>query len=264
MLNICCLCPTYGRPSLCQNVLAMFLAQHYPDENKRLLFLDDGDQITGSGPLHHVISSKERRPSYCYKYGEMDTILRSAQNPFYPWVPDAYALFEDDDIYGPFYLLSHDLALKKAPWSHPLEVLSLYSVDTRKGQLPIRERSAGRFWSSAASRVDFLTSVGGFITSGRADADQLNLQRWGRLSPPAHPDLHTDVQWVYGWGRAFHCSGLMTDGVADTSWYLRHRKTETGRIDNIQPVMDEQTHWLYKQLWCHDCKGPCTITEAAP
>lgn len=254
MFNICCLCPTYGRPSLVRNVIAMFQAQHYDLKHARLLILDDGDQITGEGEFWKVVSVKDRYPSYCYKYGVMAKLCLE-EKIFGRWTPDAFALFEDDDIYGPYYLIGHDVALKTSPWSHPSQVYSLYSVDTRQGQLPITEPSGGRFWSSAAIRAGYLERCGGFITSGRADADQLNLQNWSRTHQPARPDNDESVgiQWVYGWGRAQHCSGLMTDGPADTGWYIKHRKTEHHRIDNIQPLMDDQCKWLYNQLWCKGC-----------
>lgn len=249
MLNICCLCPTYGRPTLVQNAISMFQAQHYPKDKCRLLILDDGDQITGGGDNWTVITQQERAPSYCAKYGQLSEL---ATQVFQPWIPDAFALFEDDDIYGPFYLLAHNHALKNHPWSYPREIHSLYGVDTRKGQKPITEPSAGRFWSSSAIRLDYLFRLGGFITSGRADADQLNLNHWSR-SIPGDPNEYHGIQWIYGWGRAFHCSGLMTQGPADTEWYHKHRKTETHRVDQIQPRMDSQTAWLYRELWCKGC-----------
>lgn len=260
MLNICCLCPTYGRPTLVQNTIAQFLAQHYDQDKCRLLILDDADQITGGDIRWKVVSIKDRYPSYCAKYGAMEYMLRDPQSLhelFGDWHPDAVALFEDDDIYGPYYLLGHSAALHNHQWSYPLEVMSLYSVDTAKGQLPIHENSGGRFWSSCAIRLPFLKAVGGFITSGRADADQLNLQNWKAHAQPGDPNDHSNIQWIYGWGRAQHCSGVMTQGGADTTWYQRHKMTETHRIDNIQPKMDDQTKWLYRQLWCGGCTAEC-------
>lgn len=259
MLNICCLCPTYGRPTLVRNTIAMFLAQHYDLDHARLLILDDGDQITGESDTWKVVTVRERFPSYCYKYG---VLARLAMDAFDGWRPDAFALFEDDDIYGPFYLLEHDQILQKHHWSYPSRILSLYGKDTNKGELPFEEPTDGRFWSSSAITVEYLRERGGFNTSCRADTDQVNIRNWSSGAIPGRPNEINGIQWIYGWGRAQHCSGFMTDGPTDTTWYLRHKKTEHLRIDGITPHMDDQAKFLYEQLWCKECMATDCIVRS--
>ena len=77
----------------------------------------------------------------------------------------------------------------------------------------------------------------GFIPSARADFDQAHLSAWRRYGgEPGRPE---PPSFVYGWGRAKHCSSVMTS-PDDTSWYSRHQMTKSGRVEQLV-VMDEQT-----------------------
>jgi hypothetical protein len=237
--------------------VAQFLTQHYPPEHRRLIVLDDGDQLSGGGHGWKIVTVRPRYANFWEKYR---TMIDLSQTLWPGWKPDAVALFDDDDIYGPFYLLSHDLVLHDHYWSHPLQVHSLYGVDTGKGELPITEPSGGRFFQCAALRMDFLAALGngkpsaGWDTTLRADGDQLNLHKWYHSAVPGRPDW-TDCgkQFVYGWGRSKHLSGGIKTATDIDAWYNNYTKMDDTNIDNLQPLMDTQTKLVYEMLWCGTC-----------
>ena len=60
-MNVLCVCPTYGRPRLLANAVACFLAQDHPEAHRKLLILDDADQIKSQDHgAWQVISTPER------------------------------------------------------------------------------------------------------------------------------------------------------------------------------------------------------------
>ncbi len=231
-MNLCCLMPTYGRPSLVQNAIACFMAQDYPAGLRRLLILDDAGQIAPQdGDGWSLRSTSVRMPTLVAKY----VILQEVDAG---WA-DAFVIWDDDDIYLPWHLAAHAKVLQHAQWSHPKMVWSLY------GGGPKLESAAGRFWASAAVRRDLHRRVQGFIPSARADFDLAHLSAWykyggepGRPEPPSY---------VYGWGRAKHASMLMTT-PDNTQWYSRHQITEPGRVEQLVPKMDAQTLTIYEAL----------------
>lgn len=249
-MNIACLMPTYGRRRLVSSAVACFLAQDHPAENRRLLILDDLGDLRGEGPNWVIVSASNRYPTLTAKYRTMAKVL-AVRWP--EW--EAIALMDDDDIYGPHWLSSHAAALAGRGWSYPARVWSLYG--TKPGDRPALEDSGGRFWASAAIRRDLFSTSGGFQEIARVTFDQEHLARWRQWGgTPGRPDAACPPQYVYGWGRSNHVSGLM--GRAD--WYERHLPMEPRAGGQgpgaactlslpasppIAPAMDQQTAGLY-------------------
>ncbi len=99
-MKLCCLMPTYGRPTLVQNALACFMAQDYPAELRRLLIFDDAGQITPQdSDGWSVRATSVRMPNLAFKYVILETIDAG-------WA-DAFVIWDDDDIYLPWHLTSH-------------------------------------------------------------------------------------------------------------------------------------------------------------
>jgi hypothetical protein len=153
--------------------------------------------------------------------------------------PMRLVIWDDDDIYLPWHLAAHAKVLQNAQWSHPKMVWSL--ADDGPNLVPARNG----YWSAAAVRRDLHARIGGFIPSPRANFDQAHIVAWrkhggepGRPEPPS---------FVYGWGRAKHCSGLMLSRH-DTTWYSRHEMTESERVERLVPTMDAQTLSIYRAL----------------
>lgn len=232
VMKISCLMPTYGRPTLVANAIACFLAQDYPADKRRLLILDDAGQIAPqSGDGWSVWSTTRRAETLTAKYRLLDLLDAS-------WA-DVFAIWDDDDIYLPWHLSAHAAALQAAQWSHPAQV---WTIAARRLEL---EPADGRFWAAAAIRVDLLRRLNGFIATARADFDQAHLCAWrqhgGKPGRPERPS------YVYGWGRAKHCSWLICS-PDDTRWYGLHEMTEPGRVERIIPRMDGQTEAIYAAL----------------
>ena len=247
-MKISCLMPTYGRPTLVQNAIACFEAQDYPADRRRLLILDDAGQLAPHhGEGWSVWSMPLRMETLTAKYAKLGELDEG-------WA-DVYAIWDDDDIYLPWHLSAHAIALRDSRWSHPTKVWSLYA-----GQ-PALEPAEGRFWSSAAVRVEFLGSLGGFIQSARADFDQVNLRAWRRFGgAPGRPE---PPSFVYGWGRSKHSSLAMIT-PDNTDWYRRHEADERGRITRLTAKMDVQTKTIFASLAPGANRSACSAATTRP
>ena len=105
-MNLCCLMPTYGRPSLVQNAIACFLAQDYPAKRRRLLILDDAGQIAPQeGDGWSLCSTPIRMPTLIAKYAALEAVDAG-------WA-DAFVIWDDDDIYLPWHLSAHAIVLQE-------------------------------------------------------------------------------------------------------------------------------------------------------
>jgi hypothetical protein len=231
-VKICCLTPTYGRPTLLQNAIACFLAQDYPAEQRRMLILDDAGQIEPQrGDGWEIWSQSERMATLTSKYTQLRMLDAH-------WA-DAYAIWDDDDIYLPWHLSAHAKALEQANWSHPRIVWTLYDGGPRLLSID------GGYWAAAAVRRELLEGLGGFVETGRAAFDQENLAAWGQHG--GEPGRPTPPSFVYGWGRAQNCSSRMAT-PDDTTWYREHTLYEKGQVKQLNPALDEQTTALYAAL----------------
>ena len=275
-LNIVCLCPTYGRPSVVANAAACFTAQDYPAENRRLLIFDDAGQLAKSEGEHDgviVMSSKRRRNSLPAKYDEMLRVVGD-------WA-DVFVVWDDDDVYLPWHVRRHAEALsgkfrwEREPysdfeelvaageipsppagylWSQPERVYSTYT-----GKVGV-EPSDGRFHGSLAMRRELLERVGGWVgvmpagVEKRADFDQRMIaacqkSNWMRKSLRGHYHMASGPGYVYRWGDsgATHCSGLMRS-PDNQDWYDRTTPCETvGGEVRLIPVFDRRTIEIYRE-----------------
>jgi hypothetical protein len=241
-MKIAALMPTYGRPRLVANALACFLAQDYPAERRRLLILDDAGQIAPqSGADWQVWSTAKKFPSLPAKYA----FLVDQANE---WGADAYCVWDDDDIYLPWYLSAHAQTLLTAGWSHPSQAWSLYT-----GSLAL-ESAIGRFHGALAVRRDFANRVGYWGKSSRCDYDQQIMGRLSQLSPPGRPDLDRPPSYVYRWGSTHsdHCSARCR-GPDDTTWYTETPIMEQRRINRLTPRMDAETEAVHQRF--HESKS---------
>ncbi|MHC4609205.1 MAG: glycosyltransferase, partial [Planctomycetota bacterium] len=228
MISLACLCPTYGRFRLVENSIACFLAQDYPAEGRRLLVLDDSGIIPPqAGDGWQVVSVGSRFPSLPAKYNELVRL-------FGDW-PDAYVVWEDDDIYLPWHLSSYARAMSGRGWCHPEQVWSTYSGT------PKIEGAKGRFHASLAMRQTTMWQVGGWPNTGAADFDQQLLARLGTADSPANPD--TVPSYVFRWGSTDHPHGQgYMSGPKDETWYYKyaaaHRLEPCGELT---PMFDQDT-----------------------
>jgi hypothetical protein len=239
-MNILCLCPTYGRPRLVSNALACFLAQDYPAQQRKLLILDDADQIARQeGQCWEVQSTPSRFSSLPAKYNAMLATERVLSSSCW----DAVAVWDDDDVYLPNYLSAHAEALRHREWSHPEFVWTDYT-----GRLA-REPAAGRFHGSVVVKRELLSQLGGWIETPRADFDQQFMAALKRFGPPARPQPVDRPGYVFRWQTTqhSHCQGLMSSPDNDT-WYGRVRISDPSHVTQLVPTFDAVTRNYYEQL----------------
>lgn len=228
-MRLCCLTPTYGRPSLVRNALALFLAQKLPlgDTAHLLIFADDDlipAQRGGVSPLTWEVMASDTWIPLTAKYAPMLAHATDA---------DAYVVWDDDDVYLRWHLSCHAGALRARPWSHPSQAYSTY------GGLHLRPLSNRHYHGALAIRADLLSELEGWPETDRSDYDKQQLARcWANAGPPGDPCTHGPPSYVYRWqdtGRD-HCSARIRQGR-----YQPPRIQEPGRIGDLTPRYDDST-----------------------
>lgn len=224
-MHIACLCPTWGRPHLLPNSLACFLAQNHP--HKRLLILDDGDQVTPQqGHNWQVWSTATRYPDLPSKYA---ALIAHAGD----W-PDAYAVWDDDDIYFPHHLSAAAQLLPSHPWTHPTHVLSDGS-----GRLEM-ERTGGNLHGSIVIRRDALETLGGWLQTPRADFDLQQIGRLTALGAPGRPEPCPSYMFRWASTGARHYQNYVRS-PADTTTCARNVMSSTAKLPVLTPRFDAHT-----------------------
>ena len=105
---------TYNRPALLGHLVRSFELQDYPD--REMVILDDAGQYRSqSGPRWQLVSIARRFRSL----GEKRNALAALASPG----AEAFAVWDDDDLYLPWALSASVAALERADWSRPSLVL---------------------------------------------------------------------------------------------------------------------------------------------
>jgi len=245
-MYLACLMPTFGRPSLAANSLALYLRQKLEGHTADLFILDDAGQIAsqcGGEPGHrwHVYANDQRYPTLPAKYRELVSLAGPEA--------EAYVVWDDDDVYLPWHLAAHADTLARYAWSHPSAIYSTYgrqSIDDR----PAIEPAAGRFHGALGIRRDTLQDLGGWIQTADATFDQQMLAALGRYGRPGDPCRAAgridNPSYVYRWSdtERWHCSGVMDC----PDWYQRTPIEEPGRVERLVPKLDASSRELLEML----------------
>lgn len=204
-MRITALCPTYRRPELLANSLALWQRQTYTDCH--LVILDDGGTFaTQRGDNWTLLSVPDRYPSLPSKYNALWRLAPPS---------DAYVVWEDDDIYLPEYVALHAACLAEHELSKPAQVWSDYT-----GRIAL-EPAAGRFHSTLGFRRELIERIGGWPETPRADFDQQFIQA---LQAAAGSQAIGDPgnAFIYGWHTG-HAHGQSTmQGPNCETWYERY------------------------------------------
>ena len=236
-MNILCLCPTYGRPKhLLENTLACFENQTYDKTKRYLLMYDDlGNVLQQRGDRWEVLSTNERAPCLSSKYNKLIDHTKKVDMPV-----DVLAVWDDDDLYLPGYLQELADSLGDRLWAHPEMVWSTYTG------VPKLEPAAGRFHGSLAITMELCYKIGGWPLGGRADFDQVMIQKCAALGGQK---ADSGINYVFRWQdtQAMHCQGLMTD-PSDTTWYKRVGVSEPSSIGLLEPTYDDGSVVVMSQL----------------
>lgn len=238
------LCPTFRRPELLANSVALWERQRLlPGDTAELIILDDGGTFADQrGPNWRIVSAYDRYLSLPDKYNALAAIASPASEAFLVW--------EDDDTYLPGYISAHINCLRRAELSKPRYVLSDYP-----GEL-VSESAAGRFHSTLGFRRELFERVGGWPATRRADFDQQFIARLEAaartIGDPFSGAPVCNSPFIYRWHTgAPHGQSTMRSGD-DESWYDRAANllpaTPGGQV--ILPRLDDRTRELVSRRVC--------------
>lgn len=241
-MKLACLVPTYGRPRLVQNVLACFLTQSIV-EDCHLYILDDAGQINEQqGPNYTVFSTDLRFPNLPAKY---DWLVAHTQEE------EGFVVMDDDDIYLPWYCITHRRVLENKEWSHPKTILSNYTGELRP------EIATGRFHGALAMRREAWQKVRGWLGvmpeghERRADFDQRMLHDLARDCTWGNPnDFRQEPSYVFRWQNtgASHCQSLMKSPEDETWWENNARISQEGIMAKLTPRWDDEAIKILEEL----------------
>ena len=284
-MKVAWLNPTYGTPILLRNLLAMFRAQTYPTEQRRLFILEDAGQFHKKGwdydwkfdgedilknglpQTSHLRHAKQITDDFSLWASDRKFPTLTAKYAFLvqralEWHADAFVVADTDDIYLPSHTADHVAVLQSIQsgwqwstaqqgwinhgWSHSRTVYSLYT-----GHI-VEEGARGRFHGALAFSREIGEQVGfwGDVHNGRCDYDQ-GIQ--GRLRALAEPGQSSKPPtYIYRWAstNADHCSGRCK-GPDDTTWYDQCPISQPGHWDTLEPLMDAETNRIY-EAWHRD------------
>ena len=235
--SVVCLCPTYNARSaaLVGNSIACFERQTY--QAARLLVYDDTNHWEPtSGRNWEIVVGAARHETLPGKYNHMLAMAGE---------PDAFVVWEDDDVYLPWHIEASVKALQDHPWAHPSHA---WALTTGK---PVLERVGGNMHASVSFRRETIEALGGWPDTRRAGFDlELLRNLRSRFGPPGNPCDHASPSYVFRWGstgtRHGQSFGL---GAADEGWYERAAQQPAyPGPTRVVPELDAETAGLYQSI----------------
>lgn len=240
-MKIACLCKTFNRPAQLAEAIESFLRQTYPAELRELVILDDAGQYDPAAcndlPGVKLITTKHRFRTL----GEKANAAAAFASPDV----EAYAVWDDDDIYLPWHLEAMVQVFKAGiPWSRPAEVW----IDCRTHLE--RKRTGGLFHGAWGFTREAFLAVGGYpaMQSGQDQALAERFQRAGIRDGSPDAMIPTDFaascghlhlpSYIYRWHTypgARHISAMGQDG------YQRRGEELITHILRITPGWS--AHW---------------------
>lgn len=245
-VHFICLCPTYGRPSLVCNSLALFRMQKlHSGDSAHLVFFEDAGQLDYQlGPAGvsktYEVRTREQWIPLPRKYNALLDELEGIERD--PRV--VYVVWDDDDVYLPNHLARIRDALRDdaALWAHPSHVYSTYGTDPLH-EAPRIEVAKGRFHGALAVRGELLYELGGWPDTDTATYDQQMLWAVSRYrgANTTPEKLAPSPTYVYRWadtGR-WHCSGSI-----DAGQYRKPPLQEPAMPGELIPHLDQSSRVL--------------------
>lgn len=156
-MKIAVIMPVFRRPKTACNATGCFLLQSLPPEvHAQLFVIDDGGTFSSLGqafPAHRNVAlwrTGRRFSTLAAKYN------RALEDILSHYSPDIVALFDDDDVYLPWHLLVHAIALrdKERAWSKPSRVLTDFHGGIQEETADGRFHGSIAFTANVASRWD--------------------------------------------------------------------------------------------------------------
>lgn len=235
-MRLLCICPTYGRPTLLANSLALFQQQEYPRDQCKLLILDDAGQYDPQeGTNWSLVSTGTRFASMPTKYQALFALENILDKELCKW--DAVVVWDDDEVYLPNHLKLHAEMLNYSGWSHPSRVYCCYD--------PIKiEQVGGNMWASLAVSTRLLQQIDwtDWFKMREAAFDFKFMEKLGKIEGPAR---HHELSFMFRWGStgAPHLQWYIAS-PDDTETYNKFPKNETRYVSVLEPKLDEESSRL--------------------
>lgn len=235
---IVALCPTYKRPHLMGNVLAMWQRQ-VCDTPRHLLILDDAPSFTHDleGENWTLRTRAERYPFLGAKFAAM------AQSAIEEFGADYLVLFEDDDVYFPHYLQHHIEVLNGgADLSIPSLIYTNYSVGKGKSVLQGNKLKHHGAWAFTSDI--YLASKG--YPQDRTEAFDFVLRDHLMAAGAKMGDCsQTLPQYLYRWFTASrNGSGFGNEIMKEQEKNSVPQNLQT----SVEIVLDEETQIFYQTM----------------
>lgn len=201
---ISALCCTYRRRGLLQRMLQCWELQDYPRDKCELIILDDsGDYPNQQGENWQIVSFPRRFTSLGEK--------RNASAALANQNADAFAIWDDDDIYLPNAMSTLAHGLESGEWVRPSQVLYLKYDSSQQNYYYQRHETGGLYHGSWAFTRGLFRKVGGYgYESGPEDQKLMyRMEATGTVSVDPLDDNHLPY-YVYGQDRnSLHISAYL-------------------------------------------------------
>ncbi len=250
-MNILGICPTYNRPHLVPNVLAMWQQQECENQRHLLIFDDAGQFKQATGEDWTLASTASRFKTLGAKFAAtVDFAMRIASAKSWDLEGTAIALFEDDDVYLPKYLAAHAATLRNSQFSAPHRVLANDEVGPGKWHsVDARGRHHGAWAYSLRAYIQ---------SGGYADENPgFDLAFGGRLAKIATPANTNSAgfgpTYIYRWMTASKNGSAFGDSLLDS------QPSPDGRvIEHVEARMDAETSAYYREFTRPSSPSCCT------
>jgi hypothetical protein len=192
-MKLAVVCVTYNRPRQLGQMIRCFERQDYAD--RELLVLDD------VGQYRPTQGERWRLVSVAGRYATLGEKRNAAAQLVSPDA-EAFAVWDDDDLYMPWALRASAAALQRAPWSRPSRVLHPLPDGSLR-----QHRTGGLFHSGWAYRREAFEQAGGYPSINNGE-DQGLAERFRRLGVAECDPLQSGLPpfLVYPWDNARHFS----------------------------------------------------------
>lgn len=232
-MRLLCLCPTYGRPALLANSIALFEAQDYPKEDCKLLILDDANQYeTQKGENWELAVAEKRFACMPMKYKAMFAMEQILELDC-QW--DAIVMWDDDDIYLPNHLAAHAEQLRSFPWSQPKRVYCAYDPITI-------ENVGGNMWASCAVRTNYIRKFSRHKLNEWFDDKRAAFDLFFLAMLEAEGGRSDELSFMFRWGstQVPHLQGFIKS-QDDLEAYRNFPQHNTEFVRWVLPQFDPET-----------------------
>lgn len=232
------ICPTYRRPHLIGNIIEMWHRQ-VCDVDRHLLILDDAPNFAEGlhGDNWTLLTRQTRYTHLGDKFGALvDIAIRDFSARY-------IALFEDDDVYFPFYIRDHLRALQSgADVSIPSHIYSNHKCD--KGEYFLHETKCSNHGAWAFS-ADIYCRSAGYPRGVTKAFDYTLLDNFKKANAVISNCCGERPQYLYRWWTASKNGSAFPDDMMTSQ---DTNPVPDSLVSSVTPNFDYETRGYYESL----------------